>query len=275
MLVGVAAGTAVIYLTGLIDDIFDIAPGWKLAGQILSACIVAGCGVTIGFISNPFGEGIIQLGVLAMPLTIFYLVAFANIINLVDGLDGLAAGISAIAALSIAVIAAGQNQYAAALLSIMVVGSCIAFLKYNFNPASIFMGDEGSLTLGFLLGAVSLMGVIKTTATFAFAIPLLIVGVPLFDTLSAIIRRVLHSRPIKEADKGHIHHRLLGRGFSQRQTVLMVYAWSALLAVTGYLLKDAPGYLRGATLIFLLVLTGAIAYWLGLFEAAHYHDDDK
>lgn len=270
VLLGVGAGAFIIYLTGLIDDIYDISPGLKLTGQIIAAAVVAASGLTIGFVSNPFSEGIIMLGILAWPITIIYLVAFANIINLVDGLDGLAAGVSGIAATSLVVIAAAQNQLAAAIIATALIGSVIGFLRYNFNPASIFMGDEGALLLGFLLGAISLMGVVKTTAAIALAVPLIIVGLPIFDTFSAIVRRVRHNRPIKEADKGHIHHRLLGRGFNQKQTVLMVYAWSGLLAVGGYAIRYAPSTIRTIALVGLLVVTAALAYWLGLFESAHY-----
>lgn len=116
------------------------------------------------------------------------------------------------------------------------------------------------------------MGVVKTTAAIALAVPLIIVGLPIFDTFSAIVRRVRHNRPIKEADKGHIHHRLLGRGFNQKQTVLMVYAWSALLALGGYAIRYAPATIRTTALVGLLVVTGALAYWLGLFESAHYNE---
>jgi UDP-GlcNAc:undecaprenyl-phosphate GlcNAc-1-phosphate transferase len=272
---GIAGGAAVIYLTGLIDDLYDISPGLKLVGQIAAALIVSLCGVRISFISNPFAAGTnIWLDpVTANGLTVFYLVAFANIINLVDGLDGLAAGISAIAAVSLLVLAAGVNQLAAAIIAALIIGACLGILRYNFNPASIFMGDEGALLLGFLLGIISLMGVMKTTAAIALAVPLLIVGVPIFDTLSAIIRRVRHKRPIKEADKGHIHHRLLGRGLNQRQTVLIIYAWSILLAIGGYAIRYTPTHIRVITLVILLLITAGLSYYLGLFESVHAHDD--
>jgi UDP-GlcNAc:undecaprenyl-phosphate GlcNAc-1-phosphate transferase len=273
-LVGIAVGAAVIFTTGLIDDIFDIPPGAKLAGQIVAALVVSLCGVNIGFLSNPIDGSKIWLDpIMCHLLTTFYLVAFANIINLVDGLDGLAAGISAIAAASLLVLAAGVNQLTAALIATLIVGVCVGFLRFNFNPASIFMGDEGALLLGFLLGIISLMGVMKTTAAVALAVPLLIVAVPIFDTLSAIIRRIRGKRPIKEADKGHIHHRLLSRGLNQRQTVLIIYAWSILLAVGGYAVRNTPTHIRTATLIILLLITAALSWFLGLFEAVHRGDE--
>jgi UDP-GlcNAc:undecaprenyl-phosphate GlcNAc-1-phosphate transferase len=275
-LFGIALGAAIIYVTGLIDDIFDISPGVKLLGQIAAATVVALCGVNIGFVSNPFSSVTISLDpVLSTLLTVFYLVSFANIINLVDGLDGLAAGISAIAAVSLLILAAGVNQLTAAILAAVIIGSCLGFLVFNFNPASIFMGDEGALLLGFLLGIISLMGVMKTTAAIALAVPLLIVAVPIFDTASAIIRRVAGRRPVQEADKGHIHHRLLGRGLNQRQTVLIIYLWSALLAAGGYAIRYTPTHIRAITLVVLLVITFSLSWFLGIFEAAHRDGDES
>ncbi len=143
--------------------------------------------------------------------------------------------------MSLLLLAAQANRLDAAALAAAVIGVCAAFLRYNFHPASIFMGDSGALFLGFTLAAISLMGVMKSTATIALAVPLLIVGVPIFDTASAIVRRVLHRRPIQEADRGHIHHRLLGRGFDQTQTVLIIYVWCAALAVGGYTVRWVGG----------------------------------
>ena len=275
LLASIAAGTLIIFVVGFIDDLYDIRPGTKFAGQIIAAAIVALGGLRIDYVSNPFDSSLLAMGdVLGVALTVIYLVSFANIINLVDGLDGLAAGVAGIAACSLLALAAGSNQLAAAIIAVGIVGATLGFLIYNFPPASIFMGDQGALTLGFLLGVVSLTGVMKTTAAIALAVPLLIVGVPIFDTASAIIRRVRSNRPIKEADKGHIHHRLLGRGFGQRQTVLIIYAWSAMLALGGYAVRYAPAHIRLATVVALLIITALIAYWLGIFESAQHHDED-
>ena len=273
MLIGVGVGALVIFGVGFVDDIKDLRPGLKLAGTIVGALIVALSGLRIDFISNPFDNSIILLGgVLATIITVVYLVSFANIINLLDGMDGLAAGVSGIAAVSLLVLAGGANQLSAAVIAAGVIGICIGFLFYNFNPASIIMGDQGALTLGFLLGIVSLMGVMKTTAAIALAVPLLIVGVPIFDTASAIVRRIRSNRPIKEGDRGHIHHRLLGRGFNQRQTVLIIYGWSIFLGIGGYAVRYAPVGIRAGTIIVLFVVTALISYWLGIFESAHHHD---
>ncbi len=152
----------------------------------------------------------------------------------------------------------------------MLIGACLGFLRWNFHPASIFMGDSGALFLGYALATVSLLGVMKTTAAIALAVPLLIVGVPIFDTGSAIVRRLRHGRPIGEADRGHIHHRLLGRGFDQRQTVLIIYGWSIALSVVGYAVRYAPGPSRSPRWSVMFAVSAAMAYWLGLFEAAHH-----
>lgn len=271
---GVFAGVTLMFLVGVIDDIIDIRPGQKLAGQLAAAAIVIFSGVSIDFVGNPFGGGLILLGVLSVPVTLFWIVGFANVINLIDGLDGLAAGVSAIAAVSLLLLAQQSNQPVSAVLAAALFGVCLGFLRFNFNPASIFMGDSGALFLGFTLAVISLLGVMKSVAAITLVVPLLIIGVPLFDTLSAIIRRRRHGRPIQEADKGHIHHRLLGRGFNQRQTVLIIYAWSIALAVGGYAMRWAPPWLRLVTFVVLAALSGVMAYWLGLFEAAHHDGED-
>ncbi|NTW29351.1 MAG: undecaprenyl/decaprenyl-phosphate alpha-N-acetylglucosaminyl 1-phosphate transferase [Coriobacteriia bacterium] len=273
-MVGVLLGFAVIFMVGLIDDLKSLSPGWKFLGTLVAATVLVVSGLKIEYIGNPFGGGLVALGILAVPITIVYVAAFSNIINLIDGLDGLAAGITAIAAMSLLVIAAQGNRLEAAAVAAAVIGASVAFLRYNFNPASIIMGDSGALFLGFALASISLMGVLKSTAAIALAVPLLIVGVPIFDTASAIVRRLVHRRPIHEADKGHIHHRLLGRGFNQRQTVLIIYVWSAALAVGGWAVRYATTSLKVAAVVALFGITGFMAYWLGLFEIAQHSDGD-
>jgi len=271
---GVIVGMTLVFLVGLWDDLKNLSPGVKFAGQLVAAGVVVASGLRIEYIGDPFGGGLIALGLVSIPITLIYIVGFTNVINLIDGLDGLAAGVSTIAAISLAVLAAQGNRLDAAALAIAVIGACLAFLIYNFNPASIFMGDSGALFLGFTLATISLMGVMKSTATIALAVPLLIIGVPIFDTASAIIRRIVHQRPIQEADKGHIHHRLLGRGFDQKQTVLIIYVWCIALAAAGYAVRWSAGPIKAIALIALFAITGFMAYWLGLFEAVHLADDD-
>lgn len=271
-LIGVLAGLVLMFAVGLVDDLTDLKPGVKFAGQIAAAAVVVAAGLTIDYVGDPFAGGLMQLGLLSIPVTVLYLVGFANVINLIDGLDGLAAGVTAIAAMSLLVLAAQGNRLDAAALAAAVIGACIGFLKFNFHPASIFMGDSGAMFLGFTLAIVSLLGVMKTTAAIALAVPLLIIGVPIFDTASAIVRRLRHKRPIQEADKGHIHHRLLGRGFDQRQTVIIIYVWSAALSLGGYAVRYAPASIKLVALVALFVITAVMAHWLGLYEAAHLHE---
>jgi len=271
VLVGILLGATIIYVTGLIDDLIDLSPGLKLLGQILAATVVTLCGARISFIMLPGAGHVNDLGILAIPITIFFLVAFANIINLIDGLDGLAAGICAISAVTMLLLAQGANQTTAVILAALVIGSCLGFLRYNFNPASVFMGDEGALLLGFLLGVISMTGIMKTTAAIALAVPLLIVAVPIFDTASAIMRRLRHGEAIEQGDRQHIHHRLLGRGFSQRQTVLIIYAWTALLGVGAYAVSHTPSVIQITALAIFLIITALIIWFLGLYDSARHH----
>jgi UDP-GlcNAc:undecaprenyl-phosphate GlcNAc-1-phosphate transferase len=273
-ILGVVGGFAIVFFTGLFDDFRPLSPGWKVVGETLAGIAVIAAGLRIEYIGNPLGGGLIQLGLLSYPITLIYIVALSNVINLIDGLDGLAAGVSAIAAMTLLVLAAQGNRLDAAVVAAAVIGACVAFLRFNFYPASIIMGDSGALFLGFALSVISLMGVMKSTAAIALAVPLFIVGVPIFDTASAIIRRVIQRRPIQEADKGHIHHRLLVRGFSQRQTVLIIYAWCIALAVGGYTVRWSAGPVRWVAFLALFAVTGTMAYWLGLFEAVHQAEDD-
>jgi len=273
-LLGVLGGLVLMFAVGLVDDLIDLKPGIKFLGQVAAAGVVVAAGLEIEWIGDPFSGGLISLGLLGIPVTIIYLVGFANVINLIDGLDGLAAGVTTIAATSLLVLAAQGNRLDAAALAAAVIGACLGFLRFNFHPASIFMGDSGAMFLGFTLATISLLGVMKTTAAIALAVPLIIIGVPIFDTASAIVRRLRHKRPIQEADKGHIHHRLLGRGFDQRQTVIIIYVWSAALALGGYAVRYAPAVIKFAALFALFAITAYMAHWLGLYEAAHHHEEE-
>lgn len=241
---GVLLGTVLIFLVGAVDDVVDLNPKAKMLGQIVAACVVAGSGLLFSSIHNPFGEGYIEFGWVAYPLTVFYLVAFANVINLIDGLDGLAAGITGISAITILLFAVLTGRFDAALFSVILVGVCAGFLKSNFFPASIFMGDSGALLLGFSLGVISLFAVARSALFVSLLVPILAAGVPILDTFFAIVRRKHEHRPIDEADKGHIHHRLMRAGFSQRATVLIMWAWTALLAACGVIITWADNLVR-------------------------------
>lgn len=241
---GVLLGTVLIFLVGAVDDVVDLNPKAKMLGQIVAACVVAGSGLLFSSIHNPIGEGYIEFGWVAYPLTVFYLVAFANVINLIDGLDGLAAGITGISAITILLFAVLTGRFDAALFSVILVGVCAGFLKSNLFPASIFMGDSGALLLGFSLGVISLFAVARSALFVSLLVPILAAGVPILDTFFAIVRRKREHRPIDEADKGHIHHRLMRAGFSQRATVLIMWAWTALLAACGVIITWADNLVR-------------------------------
>lgn len=241
---GVLLGTVLIFLVGAVDDVVDLNPKAKMLGQIVAACVVAGSGLLFSSIHNPIGEGYIEFGWVAYPLTVFYLVAFANVINLIDGLDGLAAGITGISVITILLFAVFTGRFDAALFSVILVGVCAGFLKSNFFPASIFMGDSGALLLGFSLGVISLFAVARSALFVSLLVPILAAGVPILDTFFAIVRRKREHRPIDEADKGHIHHRLMRAGFSQRATVLIMWAWTALLAACGVIITWADNLVR-------------------------------
>lgn len=268
---GVLAGVVLMFLVGAVDDVVDLSPKTKMAGQIVAACIVAGSGLLFSSIHNPVGEGLIEFGWVAYPLTVFYLVAFANVINLIDGLDGLASGITGISAITILMFAIHTGRLDAALFAVILVGACIGFLKSNFFPASIFMGDSGALLLGFSLGIISLFAVARSALFVSLLVPILAAGVPILDTFFAIVRRKREHRPIDEADKGHIHHRLMRAGFSQRATVLIMWAWTALLAACGVIITWADNLVRIPIFIFACAVTAYAIVKLRLLGDALSH----
>lgn len=269
-LLGILIGVTIIVMVGIVDDVKAISAKYKLAAQVTAALIVVYSGVTIDFINFPLAKtasGLVFLQAFRIPITVFWIVGITNTVNLIDGLDGLAAGVSTIASLSLAAVAFGAGQSSIAILLVILAGATTGFLPYNFNPAQIFMGDTGSLAIGFLLATISVEGVIKTAATIAVAIPVLALGVPIFDTAFAIIRRLINGRPIMEADKGHLHHRLLDHGFSQKQTVLTLYVISTVLGGSAVVISNATSRLSAYLVIVTissLILLGA--YRLGLMK---------
>jgi UDP-GlcNAc:undecaprenyl-phosphate GlcNAc-1-phosphate transferase len=240
-LAGILLGATVIVIFGAIDDVRGLSPLSKLFGQVLGAGILVIMGVQIQNIHIP-GTMVISLSPeLSVIVSLLWVVAFINIINLIDGLDGLAAGITCIISFSMFYYATqtgvGGTFVDAALISIVMAGATLGFLRYNFNPASIFMGDSGSMLLGFMLGAVTIQGVLKSIAAVALIVPLMALAIPIIDTGMAIVRRLRKGQPISHADKEHIHHRLLNMGHSQRQAVLLLYFWTALLCGTSLAIK--------------------------------------
>jgi len=259
-LVGMVGGGTLIVAVGLLDDRFDLSPKLKLLGQLAAAAVVVASGLYIEYIQLPFGDAIVVKPWIGMLITVFWIVGVTNAINLIDGLDGLSAGVSAIATITILILSIMMENWPAALLCVTLLGGMIGFLRYNFHPASIFMGDTGALFLGFSLATLAIMG-FKTSTVMSFLVPVLILGVPLSDTLLAIIRRKLNHKPISAADKGHLHHCLMNMGFSMRKTVLIIYGISALFGMCAIFLSQTSqwGAIIIVTLVVLLMEVGAEA----------------
>src|SRR5437879_1154240 len=227
---GLLLGAAVAVTVGAIDDFRGLRWFEKLGGQVLAAAVPTWFGVWVDRFTFPF-LGIHALPAsVGVPLTIIWIVAIMNMVNFLDGLDGLAAGVAAIAGLTFAVIALSLAKPDAAILSAIVFGACIGFLRHNFYPARIFMGDSGALLLGFVLATVAVQGLLKTAATVALFFPLLVLAVPIVDTSFVFAKRIKHGRPLYEADRTHLHHRFVNIGFSQRRAAVYMYAWCAILA---------------------------------------------
>ena len=261
----------IVFLTGAIDDVRNLKPRQKLLGQILAACAAAASGLVIGNVANPFTAELISIGWLAYPITVVYLVAFTNVINLIDGLDGLAAGITAISCAAMFYLSYEAHQIDAAVLACILAGCCLGFLRYNFNPASIFMGDCGSNMLGFLLGVIALLGVNRVAAATTLIVPLVIAGVPIIDTFAAIVRRRRGHTAISQADTGHIQHRLIKQGFDQKQAALMIYGWSILLAAGAIIMTKVALPLRFVVFILLVGVSAVFIKKLHLFEPVLLH----
>ena len=229
----------IIAISGLYDDKEGLSPKLKFLFQILAAVILIIGGMKIEFFTNPFDshDALLILNILSIPVTIFWVCGITNTINLIDGLDGLASGVSMICAISMFFITYKMGRYDVSLVCALVAGACLGFLPFNFNPAKIFMGDTGALYLGFMLSYISISGFLKQAAILMIFVPVLILGVPVFDTAFAMVRRKLSGKSMVEADKGHLHHRLLKMGLNQRQTVVILYSISAIFGVLANLIS--------------------------------------
>jgi UDP-GlcNAc:undecaprenyl-phosphate GlcNAc-1-phosphate transferase len=235
---GIFVGATAIALLGALDDRFEVPAVVKLIGQIGCAALLIPFGVMVAGISNPFAGTWIAFPVwVGWLVTIGWVVAITNAINLIDGLDGLAAGICGIASFSLAVFAAAQGQVGPAVIAAAVCGATLGFLPYNFHPARVFMGDLGSHFLGFTIASIAVIGAFKIAASMAILLPLLVLAVPIFDTAFAIARRYRRRQPIFQGDTGHLHHRLLAKGLTQAQTVLVIYAIAAVFCFLAYLVS--------------------------------------
>ncbi len=222
-----------ILVVGLIDDRWGMPAKVKLACQLLMGAILIGCDIKIDYLTFPY-FGVVRFPIwLTYAITLFWIAGITNAINLLDGLDGLLAGVSLTTAILFLVVSLMTGQVITAVVMAALAGSMLGFLRYNFNPAQIFMGDTGSLFIGLTFASWSIIGLLKSTATFAFAVPVFMMAVPIFDTAAAIVRRTLAGRPIFQADKEHLHHRLLRMGYTQRQVVLMIYCINTAFGLIG------------------------------------------
>lgn len=276
--VGILIGSVIIVVVGIIDDITDMKAIVKLMCQILAAAVVVYCGVRIEHFANPLsawvGPPYIVLNFwVSVAITMFWIVGVCNAVNLIDGLDGLAVGVSSIASVCMLALTLISNNLNIAIITAAVAGAAFGFLPYNFNPAKIFMGDTGALFLGFILACISVQGFLKLSALISFAIPILVLGLPIFDTVFAIFRRVSSGRSPMSPDRGHLHHRLLDMGFSQRQTVAILYTLTAILCLTAVVIS-IKGYLRGAFLIcsVMVIIFASLRLMNGLREPQGYDD---
>ena len=267
---GLLLGAVIIAVMGALDDILSLNPWIKLAGQILASLVAIRCGIVFDAISNPgflkAGETI-YIGWLSIPLTVLWIVLCTNAVNLIDGLDGLAVGVSAISSASMMVVSLlvpFLGDSSVPLLLACLTGACVGFMPYNMNPAKIFMGDVGSQFLGFVLSCVSIMGMFKFHAIITFLVPLLALAVPLFDTIFAIIRRILRGQSPFQADRGHIHHRLLALGMNQKQVVAILYGVSAVLGFFAVLIAG-PGTAVRIVCVAAAFLV-SITVWLFVFR---------
>lgn len=255
--IGLFAGGTVLILVGIIDDMKDIPAKVKLLGQIAAACIVVASGVRVEFMTNFILGGMFPLYIFSVPFTVVWIVAIINAVNLIDGLDGLAAGTSIIAAVTMAISGYATGQTEMASMALILIGATLGFLKYNFHPAKIFMGDTGSMFLGYNLAVLAVMGFTKSFTLLSLVTPILVLAIPILDTLFAIIRRKMNNKPIFKPDKNHLHHCLLNYGFSHRDTVLVIYAVSAVLALCGLIMT----YLKPTQGVCLLVVISVVVIY--------------
>jgi UDP-GlcNAc:undecaprenyl-phosphate GlcNAc-1-phosphate transferase len=256
---GLLLGAAIAVTVGAIDDFRGLRWWEKLGGQLIAAAVPVWFGIWVDRFTFPLvGIHTVPAWV-GVPLTIFWIVAIMNMFNFLDGLDGLAAGVAAIAGLTFAVIALSLSKPDAAIMSAIVFGACVGFLRHNFYPARIFMGDSGALLLGFVLAALSVQGLLKTAATVALFFPLLVLAVPIVDTTFVVARRLRHGQKVFEGDQAHLHHRFLRRGFSQPRAALTIWAWCTALAAAALATRFIPFRAHGVWHLWPTIAAATIA----------------
>ena len=237
---GILIGAAVIVLVGMADDILELSAEYKIVGQVLAAAIPVASGVRVTNFTIPFVGRVDLSDPLAYGLTVVGIVALMNVVNFIDGVDGLAAGVCTIAALTFATISLSLDRQVAGVLALIVAGASLGYLRHGFHPATVFLGDSGSNLLGYLLGAIVVQGALKTNAVVALAFPMVILAVPILDSSFVIAKRIKYRQPVYKADRWHFHHRFANIGFSQRKTALYLYGWTLSLAALALALRFVP-----------------------------------
>lgn len=264
---GLLVGSVIIAVMGGVDDIVSLNPWVKLAGQIVAALVAIRCGLVFDVISNPnifAEETYIEIGRLSIPLTMLWIVGCTNAVNLIDGLDGLAVGVSAISSMTMLIVSLFVSEPVVSIILAALTGACLGFMPYNLNPAKIFMGDVGSQLLGFVLSTASIMGLFKLHAIITFFVPLLALALPLADTIFAFFRRILHGQSPFKADKGHFHHRLLAMGLNQKQVVAVLYGISAVLGLLAVLMAGDSMAVKIICLVAAFIIS--LGIWLKVFK---------
>jgi UDP-GlcNAc:undecaprenyl-phosphate GlcNAc-1-phosphate transferase len=256
-------GGAIMILIGVFDDILDLSAKVKFAGQLAAAFVVVFLGeLQVVFINVPL-IGRVEFGFFSIPFTILWIAGITNAINLIDGLDGLAAGVSSIALITIAGMAFLTGNLYVVIVSLLLLASTLGFLIYNFHPAKIFMGDTGALFLGFMIAVLSLLGY-KHVTFISLIVPIIILGVPISDTFFAIVRRIINRQPLSAPDKSHLHHCMLRLGFTHRQTVLLIYSMSMLFGLAAVIYSEAKLWGSFILIAVLLIFVELIAEKVGL-----------
>ncbi len=272
---GIIIGALVIVAVGIVDDVKQLGAKIKFVAQLAVALVVVAHGVVIEYISVPSfinETGILSLGYFAIPITLLWIVGVTNAVNLIDGLDGLAVGVSSIATFSLFFIAILAGEMQVALITAALAGGCLGFLPYNFNPAKIFMGDTGSTFLGYILSIVCIQGLFKGYVVISFIIPFLILGLPIFDTAFAIVRRIWNKKPIMAPDRGHLHHKLMDMGFSQKQTVAILYIITSILALSAVVVLEVGAYTAA---VFVLTILAFSIFAYKVYSINHKHAISK
>lgn len=274
---GLLVGAVIIAVMGAVDDIVSLNPWVKLAGQLFAALVAIRCGISFDYIStlNIFSnETAVNIGFLSVPLTLLWIIACTNAVNLIDGLDGLAVGVSAISSMTMLVVSIFVAEPVVSIIMAALTGACLGFMPYNLNPAKIFMGDVGSQLLGYVLSTASILGMFKFHAVIAFLIPVLAMALPLADTVFAFFRRILHGQSPFHADKGHFHHRLLAMGMNQKQAVAVLYCVSAVLGLVAVFIAGDSVLMRVVCIVLAFVI--CLVTWfiiLRKFSAVHHHGE--